>query len=500
LKKRGMNRTFHAMKNEGKTAIEEKKNMAHLLQTNNDTSTSNQWKSNQGRHNRFARCVLITLSVYIFAALIRPMHDTELARAIVVHHSGVRIYTDFVVSSEFQYPIMFLTLVGYDHDHDYDYIHPNPKDDNDERNNITKKGLGPPLAKFVFLGNGTQTGNGNINWNGRGTDLFLPPPLTRKDASIKRDGEWNVVYTIDIEVPPWAADLSFILSWRLEYSSYTDAIADYPTKTHSFQGAPSDSFILPTLENGERHQPNDTMVHRPWLRKRSGRSEWMYYPSQDDIGNGGDKEISTSCKPWNEKRLYSVLIVGDSQPNYMCNHLAQYNPTRSRCVSLKGNFTNGTGTELLDFSKRYLSVLNEAQEDVIIFNTQGLWETAYGRFAGFQTRLDTVLDSIPSKQKRRKYFFLTTTAVHPNNYKPGIFLDNNKWAMTQPRVQAINSVCRERINTSSNKDIFMIDVEALSLLREDDPMVQGDMRHYGNRTNELLLSHLLCEVDKRLVS
>jgi len=325
----------------------------------------------------------------------------------------------------------------------------------------------------------------------------LLSPLIQIHASVSGDEAWSLLYAVDVKIPPWAANLTFVLSWRLEYSSYIDSIADYPTITRSFQGAPTGMFVLPNFEKRVIIYPNDkVVVHGPWLRRKSTSSEWVYYQNQNS-----DNELSKSCKrAWNETRPYSVLIVGDSQPNYMCEHLATYGSTPTKCVSLKGNFTNVSRTQLGDFSTRYSNVLNQAQEDVVIFNTQGLWETAYGQLSVYPSRLDTVLDSIPSRKDRSTHFFLTTTAVHPNNYKRGIFTDDTKWAMTQPRVQAINSASKERINAFSNRDIFTLDIEALSLLREDDPLVEGDMRHYGSHTNEMLLSYILCEVDRHLIS
>jgi hypothetical protein len=393
---------------------------------------------------------------------------------------GNNIYAELEMTIDFEYPMIFLTVLGYPRERARSHISAGIEDN---------EAGSSPLAKFVFLGNGTHD------------DLSLySSPLVRKRAVLPNHIGWTIGYRINIPVPLWASDLDFTLSWRLEYSSHCDALMNHPARKCSFQGFPSGFLALSAHKSPMNDQQHDNS--RPWLGRQDASRDWTYHRLNDD---DDDVSASSCTKPWNVTRPYSLVVVGDSQPTYMCNHLAKSNTTSSRCVSLKGSFTNtSSGMKLNDFSIPYSTVLKDAEEEVVIFNMQGLWETAYGRLELFASKLDSVLDSITeittpgNKNTKQLHFFLTTTAVHPFNYKR-FRKDVNKWAMTQPRVHEVNALSKEvirRRNAKTNSKVLLLDVEALSLLREDNPSGQGDMRHYGANTNELLLTHVLCEVDR----
>jgi hypothetical protein len=94
---------------------------------------------------------------------------------------------------------------------------------------------------------------------------------------------------------------------------------------------------------------------------------------------------------------------------------------------------------------------------------------------------------------------MTTTAVHPALYA-GLPGDAKKWAMTMPRVQRHNDLLRAAVagvNAALGPPaLALVDMESLSLAAEDDPKEPGDMRHFGNATNEALLGWLLCQLDR----
>mmetsp|Transcript_210 Transcript_210/g.306 ORF Transcript_210/g.306 Transcript_210/m.306 type:complete len:492 (+) Transcript_210:63-1538(+) len=402
------------------------------------------------------------------------------------------LQADFKVNSKFEYPVLYLKAVGYA-----------------KGKKKTEAQYKEGLAKFVFLGNGTNQQS---------------DALIRQGSNFHwMTGVWDIRYKFLVNLPSsWAHHdgLSFRLFWRLEYSSHADAIADYPVKKCSFHGNPKASMRINFVEKkiasetnnkeGEEGKDNpDNMKVSSWLRRSHEKSRWRYDRCHSELS-------------WMGKRPYHVLVIGDSQPSYMCKHLQQFGRTSTDCVTIKGNWSNsqektlkgGNSLALVDFSLAYSNALNQAAETarnknltlVVLFNTQGLWEVAYGQLELFPHMLNKVLKTLPTNKltdhslaHKIMYFFVTTTAVHPHNYQPGIFKDSKKWAMTQPRVHAINelaiSTLRRWYSTSSVR-VDIIDLEEISLLQEEDPMVPGDMRHYGNRTNELLLAYLLCEVDE----
>jgi len=390
------------------------------------------------------------------------------------------VKANFQVKSKFEYPILYLKVFGYE------------KGKNTRKAREQYKG---GLAKFFFLGNGTVNAAQNNNVLQRSRSSFHW--ITRV---------WTIHYKVLLEIPaslPFSRyihddqGLSFRLFWRLEYSSHVDAIADYPTQKCSFQGNPSGSIPLVIVAEIDKNKADTEKLRRrhseaSWLRRQHENSYWRY--------DKGHCEAS-----WMEQRSYHILVVGDSQPSYMCDHLHQFGTTPTDCVTIKGKWNEDEKRRpaLVDFSLAYSDVIKkhlsmrkaDNSTMVVLFNTQGLWEAAYGQLELFPTMLKKVLKALPSGNSLF-YFFITTTAVHPHNYQPGIFQDSKKWAMTQPRVHAINEMAVSTLRQWSRIRVDSIDLEHISLLQEEDPMVPGDMRHYGNQTNELLLSYLLCEVDR----
>lgn len=217
---------------------------------------------------------------------------------------------------------------------------------------------------------------------------------------------------------------------------------------------------------------------------------------------------SGNCRSWTEPRPYRLAIIGDSQPTYMCQHLlwglglqpqTQQPPPQPCqdkvcCTSIK-NTLHSTLTN-------YTDEIVHSNTDVVVFNPAGLWETAYGSLVDFRDNFANLLEAAKvGGNDDRRYFSLPTTAVHPTNY-PGIWGDERKWAMTQPRVAAINRIVAEEVSRRNIGNATSIGVvrmiEEISLARDDDPQSPGDMRHFGNATNELLLQVMLCQVDHAL--
>lgn len=383
-----------------------------------------------------------------------------------VHDSIAReINHEFTVYSASEYPVLFITILGYP--------------------SLAMR----PLAKFVVLNNGTDE----------------PSPLVRMNAKVLSSGGWDIIYRIHVVVPLSIDNrLSFRVNWRHEYSSWSDALADYPTPACSFQGHQRGRFVATTTPLTSENNATVASIG-PWLRRSNARDDWDYYDPDDDM---------TCEKKWNEARPYKVTIIGDSQPTHMCRYLEAKGTTfNTSCIERKGKKVNKTivdsrevNSTLIDFRERYTQTLLEAVQTgggVVLFNVQGLWEAAYGQLSRFGGMLDAVLNEMPS-DNATTYFFMTTTALHPYTYTPGIYKDYRKWAMVQPRVHAQNRIAKERIaaaaaSVNTNKIIHILDLEGLTLLRADDPEKKGDMRHYGNKTNALLLSRILCAVDRTLL-
>jgi hypothetical protein len=212
------------------------------------------------------------------------------------------------------------------------------------------------------------------------------------------------------------------------------------------------------------------------------------------------KDGTRSCPTTLRERDYSLVIIGDSQPFYMCQHLIwELNSNRNiRCVQIKQTLRNET-TFLA-----YANELQDATENVVIFNPSGLWEAAYGSIDLFRDNFQRLLDHIPSRRKHRQtFFFAPTTAVHPIVYG-NLTNDDKKWSMTQVRVREINTIAkqlvlneseRRRVGDTISLRVLPTPIDALSLNREDDPKTPSDMRHFGNRTNEMLLEAMLCDLD-----
>ena len=303
---------------------------------------------------------------------------------------------------------------------------------------------------------------------------------------------WETNFHLNIQHPPSfeEGDLCYIVHWRVEYDTYENALSDYPSKTSSFRGAPTfrrDWNVADFNPSGHLGE---------WLVRRSHEERWIWsgHVVGDLLKDGKRSCPSTAFR----ERDYSVVFIGDSQPNYMCQHLIWelQSDSNTRCVQIKQTLGNETTLNA------YVHALENALESVVIFNPSGLWEAAYGSIDLFRENFQRLIDKIPSKrQKRQSYFFAPTTAVHPVNYA-NLTNDDRKWSMTQVRVRKINDIAKQLVRDETRRRVrdtiavrvLPTPIDALSLNREDDPKTPSDMRHFGNHTNEMLLEAIFCDL------
>jgi hypothetical protein len=137
---------------------------------------------------------------------------------------------------------------------------------------------------------------------------------------------------------------------------------------------------------------------------------------------------------------------------------------------------------------------------ILVFNPAALWQCAYGELRKWEEALPEIL-RVVGEARFDRVFFVTSTAVHPVVYN-GLASDQKKWAMTDPRVQALNTaavqeimqLAREQEQDPELVSIGVIDIWPLSSLREDDPANPTDMRHYGSSTMasvvDVILTHI----------
>lgn len=296
---------------------------------------------------------------------------------------------------------------------------------------------------------------------------------------------------------------------------FDSAMADFSPDSCSFRGMPTFHRIWGNDEfadvNKQRHARENN-----WLVRMAPDKDWEWIGTVAGLHSLPTKSAkATSCSSWKEERPYSIVIIGDSQPSYTCNHLV-YGLTgdkeaiqtpKVRCVQIKRTLQNLTTFEV------YASELQHSNEDFVIFNPSGLREAAYGSLDDFRVNFQRLLTYIPTERitdsnsiNKQHYFFAPTTAVHPINY-PNLPNDDKKWSMTQPRVQSINRIAAELVmkrkelyKSKAHDTISISNLPApwdmISLSREDDPLTPTDMRHFNSSTNEMLLISLLCELDQ----
>ncbi|KAL9186483.1 hypothetical protein ACHAXT_005721 [Thalassiosira profunda] len=309
---------------------------------------------------------------------------------------------------------------------------------------------------------------------------------------------WETSFRLAIHPPfPFEeGDLCFEVHWRVEYADEESALSDFPSKRCSFLGSPR--------------------FHRPWNWHEwniDHGEQWLVRESRDESW-GADylvavnmlNEFRHPCSPSIRAPDYTVAIIGDSQPHYMCQHLLwELQKTnlegkgKVRCSQIKQTLQNATTFHA------YAEELQNATEDVVIFNPSGLWEAAYGSIDAFRENLRRLLEYIPTKTKdRQRHFFAPTTAVHPVNYKD-LGRDERKWSMTQVRVRELNRIAKQMVMNEAKKrggdesslGILHTPIDALSLDREDDPKTPSDMRHFGNETITMLLKAIMCDLDRK---
>jgi len=206
-----------------------------------------------------------------------------------------------------------------------------------------------------------------------------------------------------------------------------------------------------------------------------------------------NEQDQDACPSWRRPREYELVVAGDSQFTFMCEDIKSLAPgIQLRNLTVKGTLFKSWETWMT-------SLKSATSSGVLLLNLAGLWEVAYGNmddYGGEEGYVSAVREAIKValKSSFREVFVLTTTAVHPSNY-PALMEDSKKWAMTMPRVQYVNSIWR-RVALEMN--INVIEAEALSLARASDPRSQGDMRHFGKETSQLLFQSILCQVDSFL--
>jgi hypothetical protein len=416
--------------------------------------------------------------------LAEPMDPTPSIRTV---HS---IYVErglLTVTSHYEHPIIIATLRGYNEQqkcHD--------RYDNEDHG---------ALAKFTLLSDPSSKD---------GPLLFQVGQSERISSIIKQVNAnntelWKTQFRLHISPPPFTeSQLCYTISYRVEYADFEAAMADFPPKLCSFQGRPKYHRVWKSSEFMTGDPTTSAAPGANWLVRKSQDENWEW---------SGVANFHPSCPSWKHERPYKIVIIGDSQPSYTCNHLVHgltgdINATQHpkvRCVTIKQTLQNSTTFD------RYASELQHSTEDFVIFNPSGLWEAAYGSLNDFRGNFERLLSFLPTERgssegnKRRHYFFAPTTAVHPINY-PDLQTDDKKWSMTQPRVSAINNIAADLVNEKRRSHEFKSDDtisisslpapwDQISLSREDDPMTPTDMRHFNVSTNEMLLTALLCKLD-----
>lgn len=305
---------------------------------------------------------------------------------------------------------------------------------------------------------------------------------------------WMTKFRLDVAAPHYIPIDDHVncytVDYRVEYVDTESALADFPSKSCSFRGTPRFHRIWRSNEFINVHDREQPNTGDNWIVRSSADKDWQWTGVAHNLD-------SSNCPSWKQERPYNIVIIGDSQPSYTCNHLlyglsGDKNVSRHpkvRCVQIKQTLQNRTTFD------RYVSELQSSKEDYVIFNPSGLWEAAYGSLNVFRDNFQRLLSSIPIEKKNsqskysRQYFLLTpTTAVHPINY-PDLSTDDKKWSMTQSRVQAINTVAKElvmkkkRMHESNSYDSVFISTlpapwDLITLSREDDPMTPTDMVRY----------------------
>ena len=320
---------------------------------------------------------------------------------------------------------------------------------------------------------------------------------------------WKTHFRLNINSPSLEhvnnKPICYRVDYRVEYIDLQSSLQDFPTNQCSFRGIPQYHRSWQINEFVTTH--TSKLYQGEWLIRNNSTNAWEW------IGSMTASQQS-NCPSWKQQRPYSLVIIGDSQPSYTCHHLLNglvsttTANTNVRCVTIKRTLQNTTTFQM------YSSELQSSNEDFVIFNPSGLWETAYGTLEEFRTNFARLLEFIPTKKdgdatkrkKQRQYFFMApTTAVHPIHYS-NLYQDDKKWSMTQTRVREINSISREvlskraKLLESKSHDVVVsmlpVPWDDISLSRKDDPMNPTDMRHFGNFTNEMLLSAMLCKLDE----
>ena len=414
------------------------------------------------RRNTYTFCGLVIPFAIILVVLLSARTDALRDPKESYAKEGI-----LTVVSEYKRPIIIATIRGYLNDEGCRQIHEDTStDDAIATVTLLSEENEPHSSAHLFpLGKAKRVGNKKWETN---FHLNISPPSTFEQG-----------------------DLCFVVHWRVEYDEYESSISDFPSATCSFRGTPTfhRNWNWTDYNSSNGHNAN-------WLVRSSHEERWNWSGHVvGDILKDGTHSCPTSLR----EKDYSIVIIGDSQPYYMCQHLMWElnSSTNLRCVQIKQ--TLGNSTTFL----AYANELQNATEDVVIFNPSGLWETAYGNVSLFHDNFQRLLDHIPSRRRHRQsYYFAPTTAVFPIVYG-NLTNDDKKWSMTQVRVREINNIAKQlvlnetkrRVGDTISLRVLPTPIDALSLNREDDPKTPTDMRHVGNRTNEMLLEAILCDLD-----
>ena len=219
------------------------------------------------------------------------------------------------------------------------------------------------------------------------TNNKLPMIFQVGDSEYTDEGLWSTQYhLVNLISPPttflWndatnARDLCYRIGYRVEYTDSKSSLADFPTDSYSFLGTPSFQRIWHWNEFVST-ETDDEGGGGEWLVRQSPDKEWEWYQAMQPTDDKTTTATQT-CKSWKEKRSYSLVMIGDSQPTYTCHHLI-YGLTGSaagphekvRCVQIKYPIKNQTTFD------QYAFMLEKSPEDVVIFNPSGLWEATFG--------------------------------------------------------------------------------------------------------------------------
>jgi hypothetical protein len=134
-----------------------------------------------------------------------------------------------------------------------------------------------------------------------------------KQVNANNTDLWKTQFRLHISPPPFTDNqLCYTISYRVEYAGFEAAMADFPPKLCSFQGRPKYHRIWKSNEFMTGDPTTSTGPGANWLVRKSQDENWEW---------SGVANFHPSCPIWKQERPYKIVIIGDSQPSYTCNHL-----------------------------------------------------------------------------------------------------------------------------------------------------------------------------------